>query len=680
MKMKSVKILRSAQVAAAVFAAALMVCAFAPEPVLADNDGIRGLYPATLPNASNDQYASSQWAVTNPGNYRYVSGSVEGVASSTPDVDVDGAEAWRNYNKNRQDLQEVIVAVIDTGIDYNHEDLRGSIWINYDEMRGVLPDENGNIVTDGIDNDGNGYVDDLYGWDFYNDDNTVCHYMRSNLSGANVADPKDSDDHGTHVAGIIGAVANNSVGIAGLASNIDIKIMPLKIHGGSDRKGDTADAVKAIHYAEMMGAKVCNFSWGTYSYSEALYNAMRDSSMLFVCAAGNDGTNNDYAPLYPASFDLPNVISVAYVDANGKLTVGSNYGKSVDIAAPGSDILSTFVGTYAMDSGSSMAAPHVSAVAAMLFAYGKGTYPAEVKRIILENYKKLDSLTGYIENPGIVDANYAVAKASTMELDTEAPSLTLSSTNDHEYFKINIDASDEGSGIALMRYLPGDKPASMFKKGSQGYVVSGKSFRVNVTGLYTVYAKDWAGNETVKVYELFDDYEPPQIKASVKASSDDLKLTVSVTAMDTESGIKAARFADGVHTVSEFRSGLKGTTVSLNKKGEGSFTVTKPGYYTICVQDYRNNRSCLIVNARIVKASGLTLPKTSKKLAVGKTFKLKPVITPSNSTDAILFTSSDPRICTVGAKGKVKALKKGVATVTAKTSSGLTATIKITVK
>ncbi len=675
MKMKNADFLKTVRIGRAAFAAALLLLTLSGADVFTET-----VFAAQLPTASNDRYTSSQWAITNPGAYRYVSGSLDGTVNSTEDVDVDGKEAWTVYNTNKLKLESVTVAVIDTGVDYEHEDIRGNLWINYDEMRNLVPDDKGNIVPDGIDNDGNGYVDDMYGWDFYNNDNTVCHYMKSSLSGENIADPKDNDDHGTHVAGIIGAVANNNLGIAGLASNIDVRIMPLKIHGGSDRKGDTADAVKAIRYAEMMGAKVCNISWGTYTYSEALYQAMRDSSMLFVCAAGNDGTNNDYTLLYPAGFDLPNVISVAYVDANGKLTVGSNYGQTVDIAAPGSDIMSTYVGTYAMDSGSSMAAPHVSAVAAMLFAYGKGTYPAEVKRIILNYYKQLDSLVGYIKNPGIVDAYRCVNAASKMRLDENAPVLSLSSSNDREYFKINIDAVDEESGIALLRYLPGDKPVSMFKKGAQGNVINGKSFRVNVTGLYTVYAKDFAGNETVKVYELFDDYEPPQIKAAYTASSDYRKFSVDVTAMDTESGVKAIRYEQGVHTVSEFRSGLKGTSVSVNKKGKASFNVSKPGYYTICVQDYRNNRSCIIVNVKIVKSSGLQLPKAAKKLDVGKSYRIKPVLTPANSTDAVSFTSSDSEICTVGAKGKVTALKKGTAAITVRTASGLSQTVKITVK
>ena len=203
----------------------------------------------------------------------------------------------------------------------------------------------GEVPDNGIDDDGNGYIDDIYGWDFYNNDNSVCHYVET--ANGYTADPDDNDNHGTHIAGIIGAAANNSIGISGVASNVNIKIMSLKIHGGSASSGSVTNAIKAIHYAEAMGADICNLSWGTTNYSQALELTIQESSMLFISAAGNNGNNNNSTPMFPSGLRLPNLISVAYIDSNGELAEDSNYGVStVDIAAPGEEIYSTLVGTY----------------------------------------------------------------------------------------------------------------------------------------------------------------------------------------------------------------------------------------------------------------------------------------------------------------------------------------------
>lgn len=312
--------------------------------------------------------------------------------TAVKDVDMDVVKAWETVGNTGRD---VIVAVIDTGVDYTHEDLADAIWTNTKEVAG-----------DGIDNDGNGYIDDIYGWDFYN--NRAYVYNSRNSS---------EYDHGTHCAGTIAAEINGT-GIAGIASGGKVKIMSVKALGGRDGSGDTASIIKAIEYAKKMGAAICNLSFGTSVYDKDLEKAIKDSGMLFVCAAGNGddtgtGTDNDTAPVYPASYDLDNIISVANLTYDGSLDSTSNYGAaSVDLAAPGADILSTVAGSrYGYLSGSSMAAPMVTAVAAMTYSYDKTASVDEVKDILLSSVKKLDGLKGKVASQGMVDAYNAVTKA-----------------------------------------------------------------------------------------------------------------------------------------------------------------------------------------------------------------------------------------------------------------------------
>ncbi|MDI6602593.1 MAG: S8 family serine peptidase [Patescibacteria group bacterium] len=222
------------------------------------------------------------------------------------DADIDAPEAWDIATSS-----EIIVAVIDTGVDYTHPDLSANIWINSEE------------VLDEEDNDGNGYVDDVIGWDFWNDDN----------------DPMDDMGHGTHVAGIIGAVGNNAVGIAGV--NWQVKIMPLKFINEWGW-GATEDAISAIEYAVNNGAKIINASWGSWFWDPLLYEAIekiKQAGVIFVAAAGNAA---NLAPSYPAYFPLSNIISVAVSDQTDDFTWWTNYDFiSVDVAAPGDNVFST---------------------------------------------------------------------------------------------------------------------------------------------------------------------------------------------------------------------------------------------------------------------------------------------------------------------------------------------------
>ncbi|MFC1815865.1 S8 family peptidase, partial [Thermodesulfobacteriota bacterium] len=251
----------------------------------------------------NDTSFDQLWGLHNTGQDV---GQGDQVKSGTDDADIDAPEAWDITTGS----SDVVVAVIDSGVDYNHPDLAANIWTN-----------TGEIAGNGIDDDGNGYVDDVSGWDFFNDDN----------------DPVDSNEHGTHVAGIIAAVGNNSTGVAGVSWTA--KIMPLRVIGAL---GYVSDIISAIQYATEKGAHVINLSLGGPNSSIAEKAAIDASSAVVVCAAGNDGTDNDTSPFYPASYDSPNIIAVAATDQDDALASFSNFGvTSVDVAAPGKNIYST---------------------------------------------------------------------------------------------------------------------------------------------------------------------------------------------------------------------------------------------------------------------------------------------------------------------------------------------------
>ena len=277
-----------------------------------------------------------------------------GQTGGTPDADIDAPEAWDIHTGDAS----TTVAVIDSGAELTHPDLAANIWTNPGEIAG-----------NGIDDDGNGYIDDIHGWDFSDNDNDP--------SPAGAA----CGGHGTHTAGTIGAVGNNGVGVTGV--NWQTNLMILKafdVFLGIFCSATDADLIAAIEYQTAMGVRVSSNSWGGGGFNPVLKNAIRASRSVFVAAAGNDGLDTDVNPQYPAAYALDNIVSVAATDHNDNLASFSNFGlTTVDLGAPGVNILSTLPGGYGAYNGTSMATPHVAGVATLMLAQDPTLTVNEIK-------------------------------------------------------------------------------------------------------------------------------------------------------------------------------------------------------------------------------------------------------------------------------------------------------------
>jgi subtilisin family serine protease len=320
---------------------------------------------------------------------------------SMPKIGAPGA--WNTVTGSNT----VVVGVLDTGVNYLHDDLRANLWTNPGEVPGNR-----------IDDDRDGYIDDVYGV------NTISR------SG----DPMDTQGHGTHVAGIIGAVGNNGMGVAGVSWNV--KILAMKFIG-SDNTGSTADAIAAYDYAMMLKSRgvnirVMNNSWSGTNYSQALSDAITAAGnigILSVAAAGNGnashiGQNIDVYPEYPAAYAVPAMLAVTAADMYDNAPIFANYGTRVGLAAPGYDIYSTYAGgnnAYALESGTSMATPHVAGAAALLWSLNSTFSVATVKSLILNNVDKLSQWTGRVASGGRLNVARAVASAAGSPILTPDP-------------------------------------------------------------------------------------------------------------------------------------------------------------------------------------------------------------------------------------------------------------------
>jgi subtilisin family serine protease len=347
----------------------------------------------------NDTYFTRLWGMSNTGCV---------TCDGTSRADIGATRAW-DITTGSDDL---VVGVIDTGIDLSHPDLAPNAWVNPNEIAG-----------NNIDDDGDGYVDDVNGWNFF-------------TNAKEVFNERSEDFHGTHVAGTIGAVGNNATGVAGVAWHV--KLMSLKFLGGKDGEGSTGDAIKAINYAinqkqRGVNIRVLNASWGGGGNSMALRAAIAaagEAGIVFVCAAGNDGEDGDSNDHFPSGYagELSSCISVAAIDATNNLASFSNYGhRTVSVGAPGYQILSTVPGGgYGSISGTSMASPHVAGIAALLLSKEPSLTPAEVKQRIITTAEPVPALASKAVSSGRVNAFDALTNRITPAAKPDIVNVTIS--------------------------------------------------------------------------------------------------------------------------------------------------------------------------------------------------------------------------------------------------------------
>jgi subtilisin family serine protease len=339
------------------------------EPI--QSSGSRNLLLYTPSNVPNDPMLGEQWALINKGQ-----------RDGKDKADIAALQAWEKTHGT----DKVVVAVLDSGVNYTHPDLMNNMWLRPD---GLAPYMDEHL----------GAIDDRHGFNAID----------------NLRDPMDDNGHGTHCAGIIGAEGDNGEGIAGV--NWKIEIMPLKFMSAGGF-GTTKDAIEAINYViarkkDGVNVRVISASWGSTVRSRALEDVIRkagEAGILFVAASGNSSQNTDRNPHYPSSYKLPNVLSVAALNRRDELAGFSNFGaKSVHIAAPGAEILSTWLGTdYREASGTSMATPVVSGVAALILSVNPDMTLDKLRERLLNSVDKLDALDGKVVSGGRVNAARAV--------------------------------------------------------------------------------------------------------------------------------------------------------------------------------------------------------------------------------------------------------------------------------
>lgn len=500
-----------------------------------------------LEAVSNDKYSDYQWAYSG-------------------DYNIGITDAW---NMGKGANKEVIVAITDTGIDYNHVDLKDGIWKNPKE----IPENN-------KDDDMNGFKDDIYGWNFVANNNKICEYKYTAEEYA--------DDHGTHIAGIINAAADNEVGIAGIASKANVKLMSVKVFS-DDGSTSTAALIKGIRYAEDNGASICNMSLGgdaSNSFGDQLlYDTMKESAMLFICAAGNGtkatlgkGFDITTHPQAPASYDLDNIICVANMNKTGVIDESSCYSsKEVDIAAPGTDIASTVVdpkksstGAYLVMTGTSMSTPMAAGVAAMLESYYGEMTAEQMKEAILSGARVNENLSNKVAGNRMLSAIGAMDYYQNHFL-MNAKVSNISNSNNK---KVTIRVTDYKGTVNKIYYVSGAKTEDDFAANALGTALTVSnnkaSFTVKKSGIYTIYAENSNGvKQVMKLKVTVPALKSAKLSATKKSlkkgKTYQLKTTVSPSGLYTKATYKTSN-----PSIAKVSSSGK---ITAKKKGKAKITV-----------------------------------------------------------------------------------------------------------
>ena len=488
-----------------------------PDVIYAEPNYI--LHREALPD---DAHFQDLWALKNtgqsgnvgpPDNNRFISG--------TPGVDIEAEEAWKITTGS----PGVVVGIIDSGIDINHPDLQANIWTNPGES-------GGGKETNGVDDDGNGYIDDVHGWDFYGNDNSVY-------------DSPTIDDHGTHVAGTIGAVGGNGIGVAGV--NWQVKMMPLKFLGAADGTGTTTGAVAAINYAVTMrnrgvNLRVLNNSWGGSGTSQSLtsaVNAASSAGILFIAAAGNEQANNDDFPGAPAGVDAANVIRVSATDRIDDFVYFSNFGTRLpSIGAPGRGVLSTtprnYPGatyteadgsTYTFFAGTSMSSPHVSGVAALIVARYPSITMQRLRTALLYGGEPIASMVGKTSTARRLNARLALENAGVT--DSTPPSVSglgIASQNGRAV-TLQFTAGDDGGLAALYDVTFTSSAGGQYHLGAFAPSLLSNPQSVEVEIPY----RQTGGTITLKVFDEVGNSASANVSVTVDAAATEA-YTVSLSA------------------------------------------------------------------------------------------------------------------------------------------------------
>lgn len=502
---------------------------------------------------------------------------------------INAPKAWDNIrNRNK-----VVVAVIDTGVDYNHPDLAGNIWTNPREIPG-----------NGIDDDNNKYVDDIHGWDFADGNNTPN-------------DDHPLGGHGTHVSGILGAVGDNNLGVVGVSPNVSI--MATKHFWSKDTDGYLYKVADGIRYAVDNGARILNLSLGSSDFDNEQYEALEyanQNNVLVIAAAGNSARDIDRQPHYPASYNLPNIISVAATNELDELAYFSNYGvNSVDLAAPGEDIYSTYPGnSYALWSGTSMAVPHVAGAAALLLSANPNLSVLDLRYALLSSVDKLDSLQGKTNTGGRLN----VQKAYQQVVGNNRPrpdSLTNNFVGASTPSSIHIEAENYKNAYDTTPGNAGGKYRRDFNVDIEntddlggGYNITGieigewLTYELNIPekGLYDVVARVASGGSGQKEIKAVINNEQEQILSFAPTGEYQIWTDAIATGLSLSAGINELSLSMLTDDFNLNYIKLIPTNISeSSSSGAADTTSNRPNNGTLssslgaASQDSHNNRDTL---------------------------------------------------------------------------------------